>query len=122
MGHYAKVIDNIVTEVIVADQAFIDTLSDKELWLKTSYNTSGGVHYNPETGLPDDKPAIRKNYAGVGFSYDVDLDAFIPPQPYPSWLLNTQTGLWEPPIPYPNDGKAYDWDEETKAWVLSNDN
>lgn len=118
MSHFAKVIDGIVTDVLVISQDVIDSglFGDPSVWIQTSYNTHGGVHYGPD-GKPDGKPALRKNYAGIGFAYDSLLDAFIPPKPYPSWLLNTDTCLWEAPVPYPNDGKPYVWDEETLSWV-----
>jgi hypothetical protein len=117
MAHYAKVENNLVTYVIVADAAFIATLPDTELWLQTSYNTRGGVHYGQD-GKPDGGIALRKNYAGIGYTYDSVLDAFIPPKPFSRWLLNVQTCLWEAPIPYPNDGKPYAWNESTQSWVL----
>ena len=123
MAHYAKVSAGKVTKVIVADQAFIDSIKiDNEPgeWVQTSYNTYGGVHYdrstNPPTPSEDQSKAIRKNYAGVNFIYDKTKDAFYEPQPYPSWTLNTTTYLWEPPVAYPNDGKQYDWDETSKSW------
>ena len=88
--------------------------------LRTSYNTRGGVHYDPETGLPseDQSKAYKKNYAGLGYTYDESRDAFIPPKPFPSWELNEDTCLWEAPVEYPNDGEMYRWDEETTNWVL----
>ena len=88
-------------------------------WIQTSYNTRGGVHYNQETGEPsaDQSKALRKNYAGIGFTYDRDKDAFIPPRPFVSWTLNQTTCLWEAPTAYPNDGKHYRWDENTTSWV-----
>jgi len=115
LSHFAKVEDGIVTQVIVAEQDFIDT--QEGTWVQTSYNTRGGVHYSPETGSPDGGVALRKNYAGIGFTYDAVRDAFIPPQPYPSWLLNEDTCLWEAPVPHPNDGKLYNWNEDTVSWV-----
>jgi hypothetical protein len=117
MAHFAKVEDGLVTDVLVISQDVIDTgaFGDPSLWVQTSYNTRGGVHYGPD-GQPDG-PGMRKNYAGIGFAYDSLLDAFIPPKPYPSWLLDTQTCLWDPPVPYPTDGKMYVWDEATLSWV-----
>ena len=130
MAHYAKVSAGKVTKVIVADQAFIDSIKiDNEPgeWVQTSYNTYGGVHYdrstNPPTPSEDQSKALRKNYAGVNFHYNKHVDAFYDEQPYPSWTLNNTTYLWEPPIAYPSDGKKYDWDESlyksdnTKGWV-----
>lgn len=111
MSHFAKVIDGIVTEVLVIDQEVIDTgaFGDPALWVQTSYNTYGGQH-------PEGR-SLRKNYAGVGFAYDAERDAFIPPQPFPSWTLNEDTCLWNAPTPYPDDGKLYHWDEATLTWV-----
>jgi hypothetical protein len=119
MAHYAKVKDGVVTQVIVAEAEFFDTFVDDSPgeWIQTSYNTRGGVHYNPETGEPDNGTPLRKNYAGIGFTYDFKKDAFIPPQPYASWTLNDDTCLWEAPVAYPDDGERYTWDEETTAWV-----
>jgi hypothetical protein len=118
MPHFAQLdADNIVLNVIVAEQDFIDSLPDASSWLQTSYNTRGGVHYSPETGDPDDGTPLRKNYAGIGFAYDKTRDAFIPPQPYASWTLNEDSCLWEAPVAMPDDGKYFAWDEETTAWV-----
>lgn len=118
MAHFAKVVDGTVTQVIVAEPEFFHTFVDSSpgQWIQTSYNTRGGVHYNPETGEPDDGVALRKNYAGVGFTYDATKDAFIPPQPYASWTLNDETCLWEAPVAYPDDGEMYTWNEETTSW------
>ena len=112
MAHFAKVVDGLVTQVIVAEPEFFDTFVDSSpgQWIQTSYNTHGGVHANGGTPL-------RKNYAGIGYSYDATRDAFIPPKPYASWLLNEDTCLWESPVPYPNDDKRYTWDEEAGDWV-----
>tara|TARA_A100000172_G_scaffold80514_1_gene70285 strand:- start:42 stop:419 length:378 start_codon:yes stop_codon:yes gene_type:complete len=123
MAHFAKVSAGIVTNVIVADQAFIDSIKvDDEPgeWVQTSYNTYGGVHYdrstNPPTPSDDQSKALRKNYAGRNFHYNRHVDAFYDQQPYPSWTLNTTTYLWEPPVAYPNDGKQNYWDETSKSW------
>ena len=122
MAHFSKVDHGIVTEVLVADQAFIDSYKDNTPgeWIQTSYNTCGGVHYdrstNPPTPSKDQSKALRKNYGGKGMIYDKEKDAFYLPQPYPSWTLNSTTCLWEPPIALVNDGKNYDWDESTKSW------
>lgn len=120
MAHYAKVKDGVVTQVIVAEAEFFDTFVDNEPgeWIQTSYNTRGGVHYNPETNEPDDGTPLRKNYAGIGFTYDRDRDAFIPPQPFASWTLNDTTCLWDAPVEYPSDGQMYTWDEDTTSWVV----
>jgi hypothetical protein len=119
MSHFAKVNNGIVEQVIVAEPEFFDTFVDSSpgQWIQTSYNTRGGVHYNPETGEPDDGEALRKNYAGIGFTYDQTRDAFIPPQPFASWTLNEDSCLWEAPVAMPDDGKRYTWDEDTTAWV-----
>jgi len=109
MAHFAKVSNGIVTQVIVAEQDFIDTGALGNGWIQTSYNTHGGVHANGGTPL-------RKNYAGVGFTYDEGRNAFIPPQPYASWTLNEDTCLWNAPIPMPTDGD-YTWDESTTSWA-----
>lgn len=112
MGHFAKVQDGVVTQVIVAEPEFFDTFVDSSPgeWVQTSYNTHGGVHANGGTPL-------RKNYAGIGFTYDKERDAFIPPKPFPSWVLNEDTCLWGAPVPYPQDGKQYKWDEPSLSWV-----
>ena len=121
MAHYVKVVDGLVVNGIVAEPEFFDTIVDSSPgeWIQTSYNTRGGVHYNPETGEPseDQTKALRKNYAGVGYTYDSQRDAFIPPKPYNSWTLNDTSCLWEAPAPYPTDGAMYHWDEDTTNWV-----
>lgn len=124
MAHYAFLDENnIVTQVIVGrdENEVVQGISDWEAYygylhgqkcLRTSYNTQGGQHVSG--GTP-----FRKNYAGIGFSYSDDLDAFIPPKPYPSWILNEETCLWEPPIPYPDPGTdIYTWNEEKQTWDL----
>ena len=111
MSHFAKVVDGIVTQVIVAEPEFFQTFVDSSPgeWVQTSYNTHGGQHRNGGTPL-------RKNYAGIGYSYDRTKDAFIPPKPYPSWVLNEETCLWGAPTPMPTDDKFYEWDETTTSW------
>ena len=111
MSHFAKVIDGIVTEVLVIEQDVVDSglFGDPALWVQTSYNTAGGHH-------PEGRP-LRKNYAGIGYTYDAVRDAFISPSPFPSWLLDEETCFWGAPIPYPDDGNPYYWDEATLAWV-----
>ena len=118
MGHYAKVVDNIVTKVIVAEADYFDTFVDTSAgkWIQTSYNTYGGKHYNPETREEDDGTPLRKNFAGVGFTYDAEKDAFIPRKPFQSWVLDEDTCLWDAPVAYPDDGEAYTWNEETTSW------
>jgi hypothetical protein len=120
MAHFAKVIDGIVQQVIVAEKQIIDSgiVGDSLLWVQTSYNTRNGIYYEPNSDIPsqDQSKALRKNFAGVGYTYDQQRDAFIPPKPYLSWTLNEQTCNWESPVPYPNDGKHYNWNEETLIW------
>jgi hypothetical protein len=120
MAHYAFLdAQNIVTEVIAGVDEGTDGIDWEvhygqfrgQVCKRTSYNTHGGVH--TVGGTP-----FRKNYAGIGYTYDEHRDAFIPPTPYPSWVLNGQTCLWEAPIPYPDDGGMYYWDEESQSWVL----
>jgi len=121
MAHFAKINNGIVEQVIVAEPEFFNTFVDSSpgQWIQTSYNTRGGIHYNPETGEPseDQSKALRKNYAGLGFTYDATRDAFILPKPYTSWILNEETCIYEAPVPYPEDDKRYRWDEETTDWV-----
>lgn len=119
MSHFAQInSDNIVTQVIVIEQQTLNSgmWGDPNSWIQTSYNTRGGVHYGAD-GQPDGGVALRKNYAGVGFTYDRGRDAFIPPQPFPSWVLNEDTCLWSAPVPYPTDGQQYTWDEATLNWL-----
>ena len=112
MAHYAKVNNGLVTQVIVAEAEFFETFVDSspDEWIQTSYNTQGGVH--SDGGTP-----LRKNYAGVGFTYDSVRDAFISPQPHPSWVLDEDTCIYEAPVPYPTDDLMYSWDEDTTSWV-----
>jgi hypothetical protein len=147
MSHFAEInSDNIVTRVIVADQESIDSgdVGDSSNWIQTSYNTRGGKHYPMITTIDENKKildedgnvedeegqkvytpstisdgdGLRKNYAGVGYTYDATRDAFYAPQPYPSWTLDGDTCLWEPPTAMPDDdGKFYHWDEDTTSWV-----
>ena len=120
MSHFAEInSDNIVQRVIVADQDFIDSgaVGDSATWVQTSYNTHGDVHYAPNSHTPDSGVALRKNYAGIGHTYDATRDAFYAPQPYPSWTLDDDTCVWNPPTAYPDDGKIYSWDEDTLSWV-----
>jgi len=111
MAHYAHITNGIVDQVIVIDA---ETLAlghwgDPSEWKQTSYRTQGGQH-------PEGKP-FRFNYAGLGYSYDAQRDAFIPPKPFASWVLNETTCLWEAPTPMPTDGKMYSWSEDTLSWV-----
>ena len=90
---------------------FLTKLTGYPVWKQTSYNTHGGVHSN--NGTP-----LRKNHAGIGYTYDEDRDAFIPKKPYNSWILNETTCLWEAPVAYPTDGKLYTWNESTLIWDI----
>ena len=112
MAHYAKVSNSLVTQVIVAEPEFFDTFVDTSAgeWVQTSYNTHGGVH--SDSGTP-----LRKNYAGVGYTYDKVRDAFIAPSPYPSWVLVEDTCQWKAPTAMPDDGQTYEWNEDTTAWA-----
>lgn len=116
MAHFAEIdLNNIVLRVIVVsnkDTADANGVENESIgaafceqllggtWKQTSYNGN-----------------MRKNYAGIGYTYRADIDAFVPPQPYPSWVLNTNTAQWEAPVPYPDDGKRYSWNEQTQSWV-----
>jgi len=118
MAHFAKVLNGVVVNVIVADHEFFDTFIDDSpgTWIQTSYNTYGNKHLDQD-GNPDNGVALRGNYAGIGFVYDHQQDVFYAPQPYPSWTLNQSTWLWESPVPYPTDGSFYRWDEESQTWM-----
>lgn len=113
MSHYAEVINGVVTRVIVAEQDFIESgaVGDPTTWIQTSYNTQGGVHVSGGTPL-------RKNYAGVGYAYDAVRDAFIPPRPFASWTLDEFSCQWQPPVPMPQDGQRWIWNESSLAWAL----
>ena len=128
MAHYAQLdSDNLVVNVFVGRDDVVEGIDDWETYYapegftvkQTSYNTRGGVHYNPETGEPSDDQtkALRFNYAGIGFTYDAERDAFIPLKPFESWVLNEESCLWVAPVPMPEDGEAYTWDEESGAWI-----
>lgn len=131
MAHFAKVENGIVTQVIVAEQDFINTgaVGDPSSWVQTSYNTRGGVHYGQD-GQPDGGVALRKNYAGIGYIYDSQRDAFYGPKPYNSWVLDESTCYWGAPVAMPEDAgtgeppRMYVWNEEayqadnTQGWQL----
>jgi hypothetical protein len=125
MAHFAKLDENNVVVFVTVgrqeDDGLEAELSERtgEVYKQTSYNTHGGVHYNPETGAPsaDQSKALRKNYAGIGYTYDEGRDAFISPQPFPSWSLDEETCWWVSPVPYPDGDGRYVWDEEAGAWV-----
>jgi len=127
MSHFAKLDENNVVIFVTKGRQESDgkeaelTARTGDVYKQTSYNTRGGIHYNPETGEPseDQTKAFRKNYAGLGYSYDPERDAFIPPKPYDSWVLNEETCLWQAPIPYPVGGGEYSWNEKEGTWELS---
>ena len=130
MAHYAQLdSENVVVNVFVGRGDVVEGIDDWETYYapegytvkQTSYNTRGGVHYDPETGEPseDQTKALRKNYAGIGFTYDEARDAFIPPKPFESWVVDEDTCLWEAPIPYPGDGESYTWDEDAGDWIAA---
>ena len=128
MSHFAKLDENNVVTFVTVGRQEDDGLEAEltartgDVYKQTSYNTRGGVHYNPETGEPseDQTKALRFNYAGIGFTFDPDKGtdgAFIPPQPFESWVLDEDTCLWVAPVPYPEDGESYTWDEDAGDWV-----
>ena len=134
MAHFVKLDDNnIVTtvevvsnDIAVTEQAGIDFQRNHHNepdanWKQTSYNTIGGVHYEPNSSTPsaDQSKAFRKNYAAIGDTYDPVRDAFIPPKPFNSWVLNETSCTWDAPVSYPDDGQKYEWDEDTVNWVLA---
>lgn len=116
MGHYAILDENNIVTTVFVGKDESDHGPDGKVWdweayygaKRTSYNTVGGKHLNG--GTP-----FRKNYAGIGFQYDAERDAFIPPQPFPSWLLDEETCLWQPPVPMPESG-PHNWNEESQSW------
>ena len=119
MSYFAEIDDNnIVKRVIAASEENInkELWGSPDNWIQTSYNTRGGVHYAPNSHTPDGGVALRKNYAGKGDTYDASKDAFIAPQPYPSWTLNEDTCQWEPPTAYSDDDKMCRWDEDNLKW------
>ena len=127
MAHYAKVTNGKVVKVIVAEASFFDNFVDDSPghWIQTSYNTRGGVHYQPDSNTPstDQSGSLRGNYAGIGYTYDSTLDAFYAPQPFNSWTLNTGSYLWEAPVEYPTGDVtgsytgSYSWSESEQNWV-----
>lgn len=128
MSHFAQITDGIVTQVIVAEQEFIDTLPDASSWVQTSYNTMNGIHYAPSPPAlprtPDNGIALRGNYASIGYVYDSQNDVFYPPQPFPSWSISAPSWTWTPPVPIPPNVvdemyQEYTWNEDTKNWDVS---
>lgn len=129
MAHYAFLDENnVVTEVITGkNEGNFDWETQYGMFRgqackRTSYNTRGGVYYDANTNQPteDQSKAFRKNYAGIGYFYDQNRDAFIPPKPFPSWVLNEQSCLWESPVSIPDDGQAYKWNEDSQSWETIN--
>ena len=125
MANYAKVLNGIVSRVIVAEAEFFETYVDDSpgKWIQTSYNTRGGIHYQPNSNIPseDQTKALRKNFAGIGYTYDKQRDAFIPPKFFNSWVLNETTCLWEAPVPMPTadiQTKFYSWNESILNWEI----
>jgi hypothetical protein len=115
MAHFAKIENGLVTQVIVAEEDFIQTgaLGDPANWVQTSYNTRGGIHYGQD-GQPSGREPLHKNYAGIGFTWDGT--GFAAPQPFPSWNMNSTTYLWEAPVVMPTSGGPYSWNESTQSW------
>jgi hypothetical protein len=111
MSHFAKIVNGIVTQVIVAEPEFFNTFVDTSPgeWVQTSYNTRNNQH-------PEGRP-LRGNFAGIGYVYDTNNDVFYAPQPFPSWVLNNTTWTWEAPIPMPDTGQRFEWDETQQQWV-----
>ena len=121
MGYYAKIDENnIVTEVIVSNIDFINSLEESNSYIETSKNMYGGVYYDENTNQPSSNQSqlLRKNYAGIGYIYDENRDAFIPPKPFNSWVLNESSCLWDAPTAMPDDGEIYTWNEVTQTWDL----
>ena len=126
MAHYAKVLNEKVIKVITAEASFFDNFIDDSpgTWIQTSYNTKGGVHYQPNSDIPssDQSLALRGNYAGIGYTYDSTLDAFLEPKPYPSWILDETTYTWNAPVSRPTGSASmdqyYEWNESSNNWEL----
>jgi hypothetical protein len=118
MAHFAKVLNGQVIQVIVAEPEFFNTFRDTSpgTWLQTSYNTRGGVHYGAD-GQPDGGVPLRANYAGTGYIYNAQEDVFYAPQPFSSWTISAPDWIWKAPVPMPEDGKVYIWDEAALNWV-----
>jgi hypothetical protein len=124
VAHFAKLDENNVVIFVTVGRDEDNgkeaelTARTGDVYKQTSYNTRGGVHYQADgTPSADQSKAFRKNYAGLGYTYDAGRDAFIPPKPYNSWVLNETTCLWDAPVAMPTDGKRYSWDEATTSWV-----
>jgi hypothetical protein len=129
MTHFAKVENGIVTDILVAEQEFINSgaVGEPSLWIQTSINTRGGVHYAPNSYTPDNGVALRANYAIIGGTYDLKNDVFYSSRPLDingvsceSWTISSPNWLWKPPIQMPTDNKQYYWDETNQVWIESN--
>ena len=122
MCHFAKLDENNIVTFVTVGRQEDDGLEAEltartgDVYKQTSYNTYGGVHYTDGLPSDDQSKALRFNYAGIGYTYDETRDAFIPPQPFPSWVLDEATCQWVAPLPYPEDGGTYSWDEELFSW------
>jgi hypothetical protein len=121
MAHFAKLNENnvVVFVTVGRDEDREDELTARtgDVYKQTSYNTRGGIHYQADGSVSSDQSkAFRKNYAGIGYTYRADIDAFVPPKPFASWLLNADA-QWEAPVSMPTDGKMYSWDEDTTSWI-----
>jgi hypothetical protein len=124
MAHYAFLDENLtVTLVIVGKNEDEDGIDWEQFYgaVRTSYNTAGGVYYDPDTQQPalDQSKAFRKNYAGIGYTYDPVRDAFLPPKPFNSWILDESSCTWQPPVPQPTDGEIYQWNEDLQTWEMA---
>jgi hypothetical protein len=127
MAYFAQIDENnIVTQVLSVHDSYQHRGSDflaNDLglggtWIQTSFNSRGGIHYIADTNTPSGKLHLRYNFAGIGYTYDQHKDAFIPPKPYESWMLNEETCLWQPPVPYPDDENLYIWNETDNSWDI----
>jgi hypothetical protein len=123
LAHFAKLDENNIVVFVTVGRQEDDgkeaelTARTGDVYKQTSYNTRGGVHYTEGVPSADQSKALRKNYAGLGYTYDAGRDAFIPPKPFASWVLNETSCLWDAPVAYPTDGKRYTWDEVTTSWI-----
>jgi len=123
MSHFAKLDENNIVTFVTVGRQEDDGLEAEltartgDVYKQTSYNTRGGVHYTDGEPSEDQTKALRFNYAGIGFTYDPERDAFIPPKPFESWVLDEDTCLWVAPLPYPEDGATYTWNEELQEWT-----
>ena len=138
MAYFAKLNSENIVEIVISinnavitdnngaeqEQLGVDFINQlyktNDVWKKTSYNTRGGKYFNSDNTLGDQSKSFRKNYAGIGMIYDSQRDAFIPPKPFNSWILNEQTCLWDAPVARPQDGQIYNWNEQTLSWDLLN--